>query len=203
MRACNRVLVAALSGIAYLTIGSTARADFLLDSQNLTINQQTADFSLTFNQSPDFSTLDGAGHPVDSFQINFEGNYNPASHASLLNGVTGVVRGDEIHIAGTLPIRSAIGNGGPNSGGWGPVVGTVPFSLIGDTISFSVPTSDLGYTGRSYAYQAISLADGAQTASHTVTMVPTPAAFPAGVAGLIVVAGASFIIRRRSAHRAG
>jgi len=202
---CKRTLVTAIGGIALSAALSTACADFVLESQNLSIDQQThaADFSLTFNQSPDFTTLNSQGQPVNSFQIDFNGNYPPPSKTSFLNSVTGVVRGDEIHIAGDIPIRSATGNGGPNSGGWGPAVDSVPFSLIGDTVSFSVPTKDLGWTGHSYKYLAFSLSNGTQTASQSVTMVPTPAAFPAGVVGLIVMAGATFVIRRRSAQRTG
>jgi hypothetical protein len=197
MRDCKRTLIGAITAVTLPILASTALADFQLESQSLSIDHQDADFSLTFNQTPDFTTLNALSQPVDSFQINFNGNYNPAVKTSFINTVTGVVRGDEIHIANDLPIRSATGNGGPNSGGWGPAVDAVPYSLIGDTVSFSVPTKDLGWTGHSYQYMAFSLANGAVTSNQTVTMVPTPAAFPAGVVGLLLMASATYAIRRR------
>lgn len=205
MRTSTRAMIAAMSGVVLCGSALTARADFLLESQDFSMNQQTANFSLTFNQAPDFYTLDSLGRPADSFQIDFNGAYspNPGPQGNFVNNFTSVVRGDEIHVANNIRIRGTAGDGGPNSGGWGAIVGAVPFSLIGDTISFSVPTKDLGWTGHSVQFTTLSLADGAQTSSRTVTMVPTPRAFPAGVAGLFVMAGATFIIRRRSAHRAG
>jgi hypothetical protein len=189
---------AVIGGMVVSAAVSTARADFLLESQSVSIDNKShlVDFSLTFNQSPDFATQDTLG-PADSFQIDFNGNFDPHSTTAFRNSLTAVVRGDEIHIAGDIPIRSLNGTGGANSGGFGPVVGSVPFNLIGDTVTFSVPTKDLGYTGHSYQYEAISFANGRQTASQFVTAVPTPAAFPSGVVGLILVAGATYVIRRR------
>jgi hypothetical protein len=172
----------------------------MLETQQVTLDSktQTFDFSLTFNQLPDFTTVEPSGRPAESFQVNFDGNYVPGSgNAYNYNNLTGIVRGDEIHIAGNLPIRSATGNGGPNSGGWGPLVDTVPFSLVGDTVSFSVPGTALGWTGHDYQYSVFSLADGAATATQTGTMVPTPRAFFAGLAGLIMVGGASRVVRKR------
>jgi len=189
---------AIIGGVVVSAAVTSARADFLLESQSVSIDNKThlADFSLTFNQTPDFTTQDSLG-PANSFQIDFNGNYDPHSTTTFRNSLTGIVRGDEIHVACDIPIRTLNGNGGPNSGGYGPVVGSVPFNLIGDTVSFSVPTADLGYTGHSYQYDAISLANGRETASQMVTAVPTPAAFPSGVVGLILVAGATYVIRRR------
>ncbi len=197
MNALKRSAVV-LGGVVVWATVATARGDFLLESQSVAIDNKThlADFSLTFNQPPDFNTLGSVG-PINSFQIDFNGNYNPHNAATFRNSLTGIVRGDEIHTAGDIPIRALNGDGGPSSGGFGPVVGSVPFNLIGDTVTFSVPTADLGYTGHYYQYDAISLANGRQTANQFVTAVPTPAAFPSGVVGLIFVAGATYLIRRR------
>ncbi len=199
-RACKTCIFAAVVGLGVSTLASSARADFVLDSQSLAIDSKTQslDFSLTFNQAPNFSTLDSAGQPANSFDIEFNGNYNPASTTRFINSVTGVVRGDEIHIADNIPIRSGTGDGGPTSGGWGPVTDNVPYSLIGETIRFSVPQKDLGYTpGHSFQYDVLSLMNGQETAKQFVTMVPTPAAFSSGLAGLFIVGGISFSMRRR------
>jgi hypothetical protein len=204
MSVCKRSVLAALGLIALAAGGPSAKADFLLESQSLTVDRkdQTADFSLTFNQAPDFTTLDSLGRPANSFQIEYAANYDPS--IKFQKSLTGIVRGDEIHIADDLRIRSANGNGGPDAGGWGPIVGSVPFSLIGDTVSFSIPTVDLGGFTKTSAYDVFSLAYGKQTVNQFVTMVPTPAAFPSGLAGLAIVGGVSLAIRKRSvsAHRA-
>jgi hypothetical protein len=203
MAVSKRSVLAAMGLIALAGAGSVVKADFLLESQRLTVDQkdQTADFSLTFNQAPDFNTLDSLGRPANSFQIDFASSYDPT--VKFTQNVTGVVRGDEIHFDQNLRIRSADGNGGADAGGWGPVTGTVPFSLVGDNISFSIPTSDLGGVGKTSAYDVFSLAFGKQTANQFVTMVPTPAALPSGLAGLAIVGGISLAVRRRSAQRAG
>jgi hypothetical protein len=190
---------------------SAVRADFALDSQSLSIDPAThvADFTLTFNQKPDFSTVDSLGRPDNSFQVEFNGNYQPP----LLSPVypldaqstepTSIIRGDEIHIADSIPVRLPDGNGGPNSGGWGPAITSVPFSLIGDTLSFSVPAADLGWTGHYYQYTVSTLLDGSQTASQLVTAIPTPKALTSGLAGLALVGTLSHLIRKRSAKRLG
>jgi hypothetical protein len=175
---------------ALLVFASIARADFLLVSQSLTVDQpyDAAIFQLTFNQAPDFYTLNSQGQPADAFQINFAGIY-PAPGVAFPRNLTAVVRGSEIHEQGTIRIRSATGNGGPEAGGWGPVVDSVPFSLLGDTVDFSIPERDLGWNGHSTAqYRVFSLQYGQQTASETVTLVPTPTALESGLVGLLIVA---------------
>ncbi len=203
MREWRRFAVAAVACLGTVSLGSSvARAEFMLVSQNLSIDNadHTADFNLTFNQPPDFKTLDSAGRPADSFQIDFAGKY-PVPGESFPRDLTSIVRGDEIHLADTLRIRSATGIGGADSGGWGPVVTTVPFSLVGDTVSFSVPSKDLGWSGRGYQYHAFSLQYDRLTASQAVTMVPTPTALQGGVGGLLVIAGVTTYNRRRARVR--
>ena len=189
-----------LVGLAALSLfNSIARADFLLVSQNLALNSQTANFTLTFNQAPDFYTLDSQGRPADSFQVNFAGVY-PTPGLSFPKNLTAVIRGDEIHFANNLPIRATSGNGGPNAAGWGPVIDSVPFSQNGDSVAFSVPTADLGYGGHNAQYRVFSLQFGRQTSSETVTLVPTPTALESGLAGLVIVALLTAYISRHNRH---
>jgi hypothetical protein len=185
--------------MAVLTLAATAvKADFTLVSQNLTIDRQDhiADFSLTFNQAPDFFTLDSFGRPVDSFQYNFNGNFQVGGGQEFPNNLTAIVRGDEIHLGDGIRIRNPNGDGGPDSGGWGPVIASVPYRLIGNNISFSVPTADLGYTGRYYQYEVFSLQDGAATADHNITVVPLPSAFWSGLVGMPLAGIAGMWMRR-------
>ena len=191
------VSASSLAGLILAAVVPAARGDFALVSQDLTINHQAdaVHFALTFNQVPDFQTVDGDGRPADSFQVEFDGT------STLPNDLTAVVRGDEIHLAGAVRVRTPTGDGGPAGGGWGPVVGTVPYSLTGNTVAFTVPGSTLGWTGGAWAASTFSLDYGSLTAQQTATSVPAPPAFWGGLAGLAVIAGLSgyrAVNRRRS-----
>jgi hypothetical protein len=192
---CRPAMIAALTVVVFV---SAVKADFTLVSQNLTINQhdRVADFSLTFNQPPDFTTVDAYGRPADSFQYEIDGDFQTGSSDNFTSDLTAIVRGDEIHLGNTIRIREPSGDGGPDSGGWGPVVAAVPFRLIGDDLSFSVPTSDLGYTGKYYQYEVLALTDGATTYDQNVTVIPLPSTLSIGIVGLAFTAAAGFWIRR-------
>ncbi len=195
-----RILAGPVVALAlFVTVAPEARADFALVSQDLTLSTKddVAHFALTFNQTPDFATLDSIGRPANSFQVEFDGAIDPAT--ALPTDLTAVVRGDEIHVADAVRVRSPVGDGGANSGGWGPVVGAVPFSLTGTTVSFDVPLQDLGYAGGEWQANIFSLSYGDLTAQQTVSSIPAPRAFWGGLAGLTVLAGLS--VRRTMARR--
>ncbi len=196
--------LAAVATAAVVSIApAVARADFALVSQDLSINKQSdqATFTLTFNQQPNFYTTDAAGRPADSFQVEFDGTYDPALPSYYPTALTAVVRGDEIHDGNTITVRSPTGVGGANSGGWGPVLTAVPFTKAGNSIIFTTPAADLGAVGSTYQYAVYSLEYGSMTAEHVVTSIPTPAGWASGLAGLAVVAGVTAVGRRR-AHSA-
>ena len=79
------------------------------------------------------------------------------------------------------------------------MVDAVPFSTAGHTVTFVIPTADLGWTGGAYAADVFSLSHGALTAQQTVTSVPAPPALWAGLAGLAAVAAMQWrqAVRRR------
>lgn len=187
-----------LAALAVLVVAApAARADFALVSQDLSINRQagSATFSLTFNQQPNFYTTDAAGRPANSFQVEFDGTYDPALPSYYPTSLTAVVRGDEIHVGSGVTVRSPAGNGGDNSGGWGPVLSSVPFTTVGNTVTFTTPMADLGTAnGNPYQYAVFSLEYGSLTAERVVTSIPTPAAFAGGLVGLGIVA---LVTRRR------
>ncbi len=68
-------------------------------------------------------------------------------------------------------------------------MGSVPFSLTGNTVAFTVPAAELGWTGGAWSANLYSLSYGDLTAQQTASSVPTPPAFWGGLAGLAVVAG--------------
>jgi hypothetical protein len=187
-----------LSAIAFSAL--PARADFELVSSNLTLNQTTGmvDFNLTFNQPPQFDQLAPDGNPVNSFQIDFAGNPVLGSSPASQSNLTAVIRGDEIHIGNDVRARAVNGNGGIDSGGWGPVTAAVPYTLASQNMTFAIPAKDLGYTGGAYSASIYSLADGSLTSDQNVTLVPTPDAAVAGAVGLALVAGIVAISKRRA-----
>ncbi len=135
--------LAAVVLLAWSTLQARSEA-FLIDSQSAKIIPTTPvpdiQFSVTFNQPPDLFTVDAYGRQADDFQY-----YTPDS----------VIRGPEIYITrNTIRIRSygPPDLGDPASGGWGPIIATVPFSLSSDTVTFSVPY-DLFSNSPFFAYQ--------------------------------------------------
>jgi hypothetical protein len=138
-------LLAAVILIISSALGAQA-ACFLIDTQFVLIDPTTQDvqFSITFNQAPDFFVVDAYGRPEDQFQYK-----TPDS----------VIRGGEIYITGnTLRIRSYGPSQSGPAGGWGPVVVAVPYSLIGNTLTFSAPlhlfsaTDFFSYEVATYSY---------------------------------------------------
>jgi hypothetical protein len=129
---CRRNILTCLAAVA-LVAGGTLRARseaFLIESQSALFDPTMPDpeinFRITFNQAPNFFTVDAFGREENDFQY-----ATPDS----------IIRGPEIYITrNKIRIRS-LGppDPDPDSGGWGPVVATVPFNLSGDTITFSAP----------------------------------------------------------------
>lgn len=109
------------------------------------------EFTIHFSGPPDFMTADSFGRPRDSFQYWI---VYPIDRDPFLPYITPdvLVRGDEIRFGGGIPIRDRTVDGGPNSGGWGPIRGTVPFVLSGSTLTFTVPRSVLGDPDGRFAY---------------------------------------------------
>jgi hypothetical protein len=178
-------------------------ADFELVSSDLTVNKAAGlvDFSLTFNQAPVFSDISPDGIPTESFQVNFVGNPVLGSSPAAETDLTSVIRGDEIHVGNDVRVRQPTGNGGIDSGGWGPVTAAVPYTVSNNTIAFSIPASALGWTGGQYSASIYSLNYGTLTAAQTVQLIPTPSGAIGGgvLLGLVMVAVA---IQKRRARRA-
>jgi Ca2+-binding RTX toxin-like protein len=114
-------------------------------------------FSIEFDAPPDFFTVDGAGRQKDSFQFYIDLDASPTVNQ---NTVELIIRGEEINLSGEIAIRAAEGEGGPHSGGWGPVLATVPYVLSGNTLSFDVPASIMGDPGAFFTYDLLVVAFG-------------------------------------------
>jgi hypothetical protein len=185
----SRPLAVVVTLLLLLGITSTARANFVLVSHHLTLDHatDTAAFELVFNQKPDFHSVDSDGRVINSFQIEFAGDH-ALDGLPYPQNLTAVIRGEEIHIANAVRIRKPIGDGGSNSGGWGPVIDSGPFSVDQNKISFSTSIDDLGLRGREFNYSVYSLESGSLTAIEEVHVVPLPSAVEMGLfVGAIVV----------------
>jgi hypothetical protein len=142
---CRRNIATCVAALALLA-GGTLRArseTFLIESQSASFDPTIPDpkitFRITFNQAPDFFTVDAFGRQENDFQY-----ATPDS----------IIRGSEIYVThNKLRIRS-LGPSDPNptSGGWGDVIATVPFILNLDTITFSAPL-DLFSNNPVFTYQ--------------------------------------------------
>jgi hypothetical protein len=126
----------ALATPAFATQGS----QFTIVSQSAHYERQnaTVTFTVVFNQAPNFLATDVYGRQQDSFQYFIVGDndlHYPANYDSI-------IRAEEIHVTRTS-IR--IRNGYPpdyadsNSGGWGTIRATVPFTVHGRVLTFSTP----------------------------------------------------------------
>ena len=155
------------------------------------------DFTLEFNRAPDFFSCDQYGRQGDAFQFyiatttNIPVFYPPRPYASL-------IRGGEIHIGDGIIIRndSPPDESDPNSGGWGSVRGTVPYTLDADTLTFSVPADVLNVQG-TFAYSLLLTSFGAATHNPYTgdSGGPIPIPEPAAVAVMFAAAAARLVFR--------
>jgi hypothetical protein len=128
---------------------------------------QTFHFSITFSGPPDFFTVDQYGRTKDAFQYWITWALHISDPLYPLGTPDVLVRGVEINTAGGIPIRDRSGEGGPNSGGWGPIRGIVPYQLSGPTITFDVPQAMLGDPDGKFSYYLGVFVYGATTDERT------------------------------------
>ena len=186
---------------------SHAQGTFLLTSGSVSNidGGGNVDFSLTFNQVPYFFTVDEFGRQANAFQFYiatnpFTGLYPPRPYASL-------IRGGEIHVAGDIRVRNdSPPDPDPNASGWGSIRGIVPFTLNGQTLTFSVPSSVLNVSAP-FAYTLQLTRYGASTGvypglSGGPIPIPEPSSSFLAAIGAIAIAGLSLTRRCRSVVRA-
>jgi len=190
--------LAAVVLLACSTLQAQSKA-FLIDSYSAKINMMTPvpdiQFSVTFNQPPDFvnvdAGVDACGCQVDDFQI-----YTLDS----------LIRGPEIYTThNTIRIRSygPPQPGDSASGGWGPIIATVPFNLSGDTITFSAPF-DLFNNSPFFTYTIQTDYNGAaQEYVQGSTAAPEPATWAMMLLGFAGLGYAGYRKSRKSVSFAG
>ena len=156
MRKPIALLAAALMVVA-LAAPVQARQDFSIDSYSTSYDHSTSTITWTikFTAKPDFATADEFNRQHDSFQI-----IVPDEE---------VVRGEEIHCVGDIPIRRVSPSvDEPCSGGWGRVVTEVPYTLHGKTLTFQTP--GLSFHQSQFDYVIEAAVYGSQTFHGTGTV---------------------------------
>jgi hypothetical protein len=137
--------------VVFLLVGANASA-LTLVSQSAILNAPTQEvqFTLEYNQPPDFQSVDAYGRQVNSFQYYIFYNNNPftAADAPTTNAL---IQGWPVHYAGSFAVCDG-GHGSPDTG-WGPLRGYVPYQLTGSTVTFTVPMATVGAPDGSFGYR--------------------------------------------------
>jgi hypothetical protein len=117
--------------------------------------EASVSFNVLFDESVDLFAVDIGSRQADEFQFYIDPEGVPIPGPAVQPpGVDIIIRGGEIHIDGDIRIRDRSGQGGPGSGGWGPIRGAVPFELSEDSrsLSFTAGFELLGETDGDFTY---------------------------------------------------
>jgi hypothetical protein len=152
LRKLMAIIAAALMLTAFAAPVQAKRAEFTITSYSTLFDNSTGvvTFTIRFSVKPNFTTADEFNRQADSFQI-------------LVPDET-VIRGEEIHCSGDIPVRRV----SPEvtdacSGGWGRVVTSVPYALHGKKLTFEVAHGFLSFHESTIPYTIESYVYGAQT----------------------------------------
>jgi hypothetical protein len=175
------VLPAVLVGLGAASVGRGSAVNFHLVSDSVEVNQpaRTATFKLNFDQPPDFIPVGQA--QKDAFQYEIDANHASFGQPIGYGDISAVIRGNEIWQGNGIPVRQRDGDGGANSGGWGPVRALVPFDLTGSTLTFTASLDTLGDQDGQFRYRLITTDSGTLTGETNGAVIPLPAAVWSGL----------------------
>lgn len=187
-----------------MAVQRSASAGISIVSQGVSVDRadQTVTFNLDLSATPNFANVDSLGRPRDAFQYEIVPNTRSNIESFDFSAIRAVIRGTEIGAGKLIPIRDGFEHGSdadPASGGWGKVLGSVPFKLNGSDLTFTTPFSLLGTTGGAFAYRVFTTEFGATVSQSDGVSIPLPSAFFAGV-GMLAVIGLFSTLVRRSAR---
>jgi hypothetical protein len=162
-----------------------ARAAFEIVSHEVVVDvpaRQTT-FTLTFNQPPDFFSVNELDQPKNAFQFFYDADPSTDGEVDFTGEDVVIVRGPEIRVDNRIPIRDSLNPTGeefPNAEGWGKSLAEVDFELEGQTLSFTTGWDELrDDDGTSFGYHLFALEGGELTGEFTrvsnilVPMQPT------------------------------
>src|SRR5207248_1105170 len=115
------------TGLGAVRWAHAAEVDFHIIDQSVVVDRPagTATFTLTFDRQPDFIAIDhGQGQ---AFQYEVDVDSTSFDRPIDWSDIDTVIRGGELFEGRGLPVRDRDGaDGGPDSGGWGPVRALLP-----------------------------------------------------------------------------
>ncbi|MHC5609472.1 MAG: hypothetical protein ACYTXA_00125 [Nostoc sp.] len=174
-------------GAAFIALGTgqIAQAVLLVESESAVVNLDAKKvlFTINFNKVPNFFTVDKFNRQTNSFQyfIDPHGELPIVNASSIYSNFSSIIRGDEIPVAGDVRIRDvfSVGPSEPNSGGWGKIRGSVPYSLDGTVLKFSTPLQLIGDSDGVFSYQLLLTDFGSwngiiNESKSIITSVPEP-----------------------------
>ena len=176
-------------------IPSPSPASFQILSQSIKPDRgrHQTDFRITFNEDPNFTTVDSDGRPKNSFQCWID--TNPHSF-DFFGPDVAVIRGPEIRFDGDIPVRDTInptGENFPHAEGWGKERGAVDFELEGKVLSFTVPWKLLDQNDGRFSFDMISLDFGSQVTEVTGAII----SLPIPIASAAALLGFAWCVRKR------
>lgn len=191
-----------------LGTGQIAQAVLLVESESAVVNLDAKEvsFTINFNRVPDFLTVDQVGRQADSFQyfIDADGELPVFRGSPYYSELESIIRGEEIHVAGDVRIRDvfSIGASEPNSGGWGKIRGSVPYSLDGTVLKFSAPLQFIGDSDGLFSYRLELYEFGSWNGltnenKSTIASVPEPNL----ALGALTFAALSLSLRQKRKHK--
>ncbi len=150
-----------LLGAALIALGTgqIAQAALFVESESALVNLDAKEvlFTINFNKAPDFFTVDEFDRQADSFQyfIDPSGELPIFRPPSAYSNLSSIIRGEEIHVSGDVRIRDvfSVDPSEPNSGGWGKIRGSAPYSLDGTVLKFSAPLQFIGDSDGLFSYR--------------------------------------------------
>lgn len=162
-RRVSRPLILALSGLLALVPLTADALTIVAHQEHFDAERRVFEFSVTFSAEPDLFTIDQVGREKDAIQywINWGLFPNDPYHTLFESDVVIAVR--ELRTLGQIPVRDRTGPGEPGPGGWGPIRGLVPYTLVGPTIRFEVPAAMLGDDDGVVSYYLMMLTYGGWT----------------------------------------
>ena len=170
-------LVVTLVALLVLVPGTARSLQIVSHNEHYDPLTQVFQFTLQLSAPPDLFTVDEFNRGQDEFQywITYD---LPADPFYPLVTPDVLIRGSEIRWSGGIPVRERTGgDGGPHTGGWGPIRGIVPYQLIGSVITFSIPRELLGDPDGKFAYFLMVLVYGSDV-DHRMGVSDGPEAVP-------------------------
>ncbi len=193
------------AGLIFFGTVATAQAALIVKSESAVVDLDTQSvlFTINFNQTPDFFSVDAFGRQADSFQyfIDADGKFPVSKGNPLYSELETIIRGEEIHVAGDIRLRDvfATGTPQPNSGGWGNIRGSVPYTLNDTTLKFSAPLQLIGDSDGQFSYilEVYNFGSAGEDSIGNKSVLNQPVPEPLTIAGTAVAGVMGWWMRRK------